>query len=99
MVLAALHSDSPLPTHLIFPRQVVSCVVNGTAEPMQGADDVITVTWRLSGKVNVGPGISIKPYLVFSDLHFRRSDGLIIFQVGRPQPLFVSLLAAISIIG
>jgi len=45
---------------------------------------VLTVEWRLSGKVNIGPlGLTIKPYICYSDLHVRQSDGLIVFQEDR----------------
>jgi hypothetical protein len=46
--------------------------------------NVITVEWRLSGKVNLGPlGLTIKPYICYSDLHVRQSNGLIFFQEDR----------------
>jgi hypothetical protein len=42
----------------------------------------ITVTWRLEGRVRVGPGIRIKPYIVYTD--FKVNDkGLIYFQEDR----------------
>jgi hypothetical protein len=44
--------------------------------------DTITVTWRLSGKVNIGPGLSIKPYICYSDLKVNK-DGLVCFQEDR----------------
>jgi hypothetical protein len=45
------------------------------------SEDTITCTWRLSGKVNVGPGLTIKPYIVYTDFTVR--EGLIIFQEDR----------------
>ena len=30
-------------------------------------DELITVTWRLSGVVNIGLGLNIKPYIVYTD--------------------------------
>lgn len=43
---------------------------------------VITVTWRLEGKVRVGPGINIKPYIVYTDFKVDQ-EGLICFQEDR----------------
>lgn len=45
--------------------------------------DTLTVTWRLSGSVNLGPGIQIKPFVVLTDLKVSPDDGLIIFQEDR----------------
>lgn len=42
----------------------------------------ITVTWRLSGKVKIGPGLSIKPYICYTDLTVD-DKGLIYFQEDR----------------
>jgi len=44
--------------------------------------DTITVTWRLSGAVNIGPGLKIKPYICYTDFTVN-SDGLISFQEDR----------------
>jgi len=55
---------------------IISTVVNTTIP------DTITVTWRLSGKVNIGPGLSIKPYIVYTDFVVDPS-GLIISQEDR----------------
>jgi hypothetical protein len=44
--------------------------------------NTMTVTWRLSGKVNIGPGLNIKPYLVYTDLTVD-GNGLICFQEDR----------------
>jgi len=44
--------------------------------------DTMTVTWRLSGKVNIGPGLNIKPYICYSDLKID-DMGLICFQEDR----------------
>jgi hypothetical protein len=41
------------------------------------------VTWRLSGAVNLGPGLKIKPYVVYTDLRVDPEDGLIVFQEDR----------------
>ena len=43
----------------------------------------ITVTWRLSGRVKVGPGFDIKPYLVFTDFRVDPRTGLVAFQEDR----------------
>lgn len=45
--------------------------------------NTITCTWRLSGKANIGPGLTIKPYLVYTDLRIDPESGLIIFQEDR----------------
>lgn len=44
--------------------------------------NTITVRWRLSGKVNIGPfgGLSIKPYICITDFTVDPDTGLIIFQ-------------------
>ena len=57
--------------------EVIRVQVNNTIP------STITVTWRLSGAVNLGPGLKIKPYLVYTDLTVSPSDGLIIFQEDR----------------
>jgi hypothetical protein len=43
---------------------------------------IITVTWRLEGKVRVGLGIRIKPYIVLTDYKVDK-EGLIYFQEDR----------------
>ena len=44
-------------------------------------DDTVRVEWRLSGGVKVGPGLEVKPYVVYTDLKVR--DGLVVFQEDR----------------
>jgi len=44
--------------------------------------NTITVTWRLSGKANIGPGLTLKPYIVYTDFTIDE-DGLIVFQRDR----------------
>ena len=45
------------------------------------SENVITVVWRNSGGINIGPGVSIKPYIVTTTLKTDPSDGgLICFQ-------------------
>lgn len=46
------------------------------------APNTITVLWRNSGKVNIGPlGVELKPYLVTTTLKTDPKDGLIVSQV------------------
>jgi hypothetical protein len=40
----------------------------------------VNVTWRLSGSVNIGPGIHLKPFIVYTEYQLGRGNGLIIFQ-------------------
>ena len=52
--------------------QILSCVVNTTLS------NTITVTWRLSGRVNIGPlGLPIKPYICYTDFTIDNTSGLI----------------------
>ena len=57
--------------------QIISSVVNTTIP------DTITVTWRLSGDVNIGPGLPIKPYICYTDFTVDNESGLITFQEDR----------------
>jgi len=44
----------------------------------------ITITWRLSGNVNIGPaGLTIKPYICYTDFTVDDETGLIVFQEDR----------------
>lgn len=56
--------------------EIISSKVNEEKE------NTITVTWRLSGKVNIGPGggLSIKPYICITDLKVDVDTGLIVLQ-------------------
>lgn len=45
--------------------------------------DTITAAWRLSGSVNLGFGLKLKPFIVYTDFRICSSDGLIIFQEDR----------------
>mmetsp|Transcript_3265 Transcript_3265/g.5127 ORF Transcript_3265/g.5127 Transcript_3265/m.5127 type:complete len:294 (+) Transcript_3265:76-957(+) len=90
--------------------EVISCELNpaitDTVNKEMGAsidDDkfvqVVTVEWRLSGNVNIGPfgGLFIKPYICYSDLHVRNADGLIVYQEDRFDiPGWDILLSAIA---
>jgi len=61
-------------------------------------DETITVTWRLSGKVSIGPGggLTIKPYLVYTDFTIDRDTGLVLFQEDRfDLPQWDILLSAL----
>ena len=49
--------------------EVIACQPRG---------EKIAVDWRLSGSVRVGPGATIKPYVVHTT--FRVRDGLVVFQ-------------------
>lgn len=58
--------------------EIISTVVNDQVK------DSITVTWRLSGKVNIGPGLTIKPYICYTDFKVdTEGSGLITFQEDR----------------
>ena len=57
--------------------EIVSTDVNTTVP------NTITCTWRLSGRVKVGPGLSIKPYVVYTDFQVDPNTGLIVFQEDR----------------
>jgi len=58
--------------------EIMSTEVNPSISP-----NTITVTWRLSGKVNIGPGLTIKPYICYSDFTVDEQTGLITFQEDR----------------
>ena len=57
--------------------EIISCIVNTTVP------NTITITWRLSGGVNIGPGLTIKPYICYTDFTIDESTGLITFQEDR----------------
>ena len=54
-----------------------------TTEVNNETPNMITCTWRLSGKVNIGPGLTIKPYIVYTDFTVDPNTGLIVFQEDR----------------
>jgi hypothetical protein len=65
-------------------------VADDDSDDSDDSDDrsKITITWRLSGKVNIGPGLVLKPYICFTDYIIDTSsdsseNGLIIFQEDR----------------
>lgn len=59
-------------------RAQIKCV-----EVNPNMENTITVTWRLSGKVNIGPGLPIKPYMCYTDFRIDPNSGLIVFQEDR----------------
>ena len=56
--------------------EIISTVVSSTSP------NTIVVTWRLSGRVNIGPGLNIKPYICYTDFTIDK-NGLICFQEDR----------------
>jgi hypothetical protein len=46
-------------------------------------DFSFTVTWRLSGRVNIGFGLNIKPYIIYTDFAVSPIDNLIVSQLDR----------------
>ena len=60
--------------------EIISTVVNSDL-----GDNVITCTWRLSGKVKIGPGdgLTFKPYIVSTDFTVEEKTGLILKQEDR----------------
>jgi hypothetical protein len=70
--------------------EIISTVVNTTVP------NTLTCTWRLSGNVDIGPGLTIKPYLVFTDFTVDPDSGLIVFQEDRfDLPQWDILLSAL----
>ena len=61
--------------------EILSTLVNEDASSPERP--VITVTWRLSGGVNILFGLEIKPYIVFTDFVIDPATSLIIFQEDR----------------
>lgn len=45
------------------------------------AENTITIVWRNSGRVALGPGLELKPYVVTTTLRTDPADGLIVSQV------------------
>jgi hypothetical protein len=57
---------------------IISTIVN------PDIPNTISVTWRLSGRVNIGPnGLPIKPYICYTDFTVDENSGLIIMQEDR----------------
>jgi len=61
--------------------EIISTVINEEASTPDRP--VITCTWRLSGRVNVGFGLEIKPYIVYTDFVVDPQTSLIVFQEDR----------------
>lgn len=61
--------------------EIISTVVNSTTSTPE--KPIITCTWRLSGGVNIGFGLTIKPYIVYTDFAVDPATSLIIFQEDR----------------
>jgi hypothetical protein len=61
--------------------EIISTVVNEEASTPDRP--VITCTWRLSGGVSIGPGLTIKPYIVYTDFAVDPETSLIVFQEDR----------------
>ena len=63
----------------LFDQETARCEVVCCAAT---APDAITVVWRNSGRVNLGPlGVELKPYVVTSTLGLDPRDGLVVSQV------------------
>lgn len=70
--------------------EIISTTVNPDKE------NTITCTWRLSGKVDIGPGLTIKPYIVYTDFTVDDATGLIVLQEDRfDLPQWDILLSAL----
>jgi hypothetical protein len=61
--------------------EIVSTLVNIAASTPD--KQVITCTWRLSGNVNIAFGLTIKPYIVYTDFVVDPKTSLIVFQEDR----------------
>lgn len=70
--------------------EIISVVVNDTIA------NTVTVTWRLEGRVNIGPGLPIKGYIVYTNLLVNESNGLIIFQ-GIKLFLYIIIIIIVTV--
>ena len=61
--------------------EIISSIVNEDVSTPERP--VITITWRLSGGVNIAFGLEIKPYIVYTDFVIDPNTSLIIFQEDR----------------
>lgn len=61
--------------------EIISTVVNTTTSTPE--KPIITCTWRLSGNVNIAFGLTIKPYIVYTDFVVDPETSLIVFQEDR----------------
>ena len=62
--------------------QIIKIIIN-EKETDEAPQNSLTVEWRLEGKVNIGPGVGIKAFVVYSDLTVNKDSGLIEFQKDR----------------
>ena len=81
----------------IFDQQTARAEIVSTTVSAERPNDTITCTWRLSGKVNIGPtGLTIKPYIVYTDFTVDEKTGLVVFQEDRfDRPGWDILLSAL----
>ena len=61
--------------------QIISTEINTSASTPEAP--VITCTWRLSGVVNIAYGLTIKPYIVYTDFTIDPKTSLITLQEDR----------------
>ena len=61
--------------------EILSTLVNEEASTAERP--IITIKWRLSGGVNIGFGLTIKPYIVYTDFVIDPETSLVIFQEDR----------------
>jgi hypothetical protein len=61
--------------------QIISTEINTSASTSEAP--VITCTWRLSGAVNIAYGLTIKPYIVYTDFTIDPKTSLITLQEDR----------------
>jgi len=84
----------------LFDQQTSRAEIMSTEVVSSGAagaeDKMITVTWRLSGRVNIGGGLTIKPYVVYTDFKMDPDSGSVVFQRDRfDLPQWDILLSAL----
>lgn len=76
--------------------EILSTLVN--EESSTPERPVITIKWRLSGGVNIGFGLTIKPYIVYTDFVIDPETSLVIFQEDRfDSPSWDILLRWVSL--
>jgi hypothetical protein len=76
-------------------RLVVPAASTTTSDTIP-AKPVITVTWRLSGGVNIAGGLTIKPYMIDTDFVIDPTTKLIVFQEDKfAIPAWDILLSAV----
>ena len=61
--------------------EIFNLTVAEVASDVDGCSGLITVEWRLSGGVNIGPmGLKLKPFVVTTKLHVSKASGLVLRQ-------------------